>query len=149
MYLLPKQIPFGSVITGVRLHVDPPFLRVQLVHLQGPSLAQPLNFIDELVSAIVAPAGVALGVLVGETGTEAVQDGPAGEVLGERGDKVIYKIHNRSVAGILERGVSRTLQLAVSQFSAQSVDSFLLHDFLWLSGSALVRNDTLNRCARQ
>ena len=52
--------------------------------LQHAVDGQPFDDIDELAAAVVAPAGIALGVLVGQHRTLGGQDGGAGVVL--RGD---------------------------------------------------------------
>ena len=51
---------------GERLHVDAPFLGVQMERFECSLLAQALVLVDELVSAVISCARVALGVLVGE-----------------------------------------------------------------------------------
>lgn len=48
----------------------------------GPVDGDPLGHVDELAAAVVAGAGVALGVLVGERGAEGREDGRRREVLG-------------------------------------------------------------------
>jgi hypothetical protein len=52
------------------LDVDSPLVRVEAESLEGPLLAERLGLVNELVAAVVASAGVALGVLVcgGERG---------------------------------------------------------------------------------
>ena len=66
---------------GERLHVDAPFLGVQMERFECSLLAQALVLVDELVSAVISCARVALGVLVGETRAEAVADCLRAEVL--------------------------------------------------------------------
>jgi hypothetical protein len=46
------------------LDVDSPLIRAQAERLEGALLAERLGLVDELVAAVVASAGVALGVLV-------------------------------------------------------------------------------------
>merc|ERR1712010_331452 len=68
--------------SGEGLDVDAPLFGVQPEGLEGPLLAEALGHIDELVSAVVPRAGVALRVLVGHDGSEGLHDGLGGEVLG-------------------------------------------------------------------
>mmetsp|Transcript_37835 Transcript_37835/g.75400 ORF Transcript_37835/g.75400 Transcript_37835/m.75400 type:complete len:381 (-) Transcript_37835:18-1160(-) len=65
----------------IRLHVHPPLLLVQAEGLQGAVLAQVLDAVDDLVAAVVARAGLALGVLVRERRAEALHHRAGGEVL--------------------------------------------------------------------
>ena len=51
----------------VRLHVDPPLLGVQAVRLQRARLAEALDLVHHLVSAVVAGSWQALGVLAAST----------------------------------------------------------------------------------
>ena len=51
---------------GERLDVDAPLVILEPERLERALLAQPLRLVDELVTAVVALAGEALGVLVGE-----------------------------------------------------------------------------------
>ena len=44
-------------------------------------LAEGLDLVDDLVATVVARAGEALGVLVGEAGAQRLHHGGAGEVL--------------------------------------------------------------------
>jgi hypothetical protein len=67
------------------LHVDPPLLCVQTECRQSAALAQQLNAVDVLVTAVVAGTGVALRVLVGHGRTERIEDGAGCDVL--RGDE--------------------------------------------------------------
>ena len=66
-----------GLAAGVRLHV----------HVGRPEelsravLGEGLDLVHDLAAAVVAPAGVSLGVLVGEQGPERLQDRRAGEVL--------------------------------------------------------------------
>jgi hypothetical protein len=53
----------------VGLDVDTPDIRVEIESLECTLLAEDLEFIDELVSAIIASMGLTLGVLVREEGT--------------------------------------------------------------------------------
>jgi hypothetical protein len=64
------------------LHVDTPFLRVQSKRLECALLAEELDGVNVLVTAVVAGAGVALGVLVGHGRTKRVEDGTGGDILG-------------------------------------------------------------------
>lgn len=67
---------------GQALDVDTPLVGVEVEGLEGTLLAQQLDLVNVLVAAVVAGAGVALGVLVGHGGAESVEDGPRGDVLG-------------------------------------------------------------------
>mmetsp|Transcript_5491 Transcript_5491/g.15730 ORF Transcript_5491/g.15730 Transcript_5491/m.15730 type:complete len:420 (-) Transcript_5491:29-1288(-) len=66
---------------GQRLHIDAPLLWVQTERLQRTLLAEGLGLIDELVTAIVASAGVALAVFVGHHAAHRLHHAAAGEVL--------------------------------------------------------------------
>lgn len=68
--------------TGVRLHIDAPFLGIQSVSLQGTLLAKCLDLVDNLIASVVTCVGETLGVFVGEGRAEAVHDGPGGKVFG-------------------------------------------------------------------
>lgn len=46
------------------LHIDPPLLRAQAERLEGTLLAQYLCLVDELIAAIVACAGISLGIFI-------------------------------------------------------------------------------------
>lgn len=63
------------------LDVDTPPLRVEVEGLESSFLAEQLNAVNVLVAAIVASAGVALGVLVGHGGAEGIENGARGDVL--------------------------------------------------------------------
>ena len=67
------------------MYVDTPLLRVQAECLECALLAQQLNGVDVLVTAVVAGAGVTLGVLVGHGRAKSVEDGAGGDIL--RGDE--------------------------------------------------------------
>ena len=67
---------------GVGLNVNAPFGGVAVEGLEGTRAAEILDLVDVLVSAIVAVAGHALGVLVGEGAAEGFNDGEGCEVLG-------------------------------------------------------------------
>ena len=63
---------------GVRLHVDV----LGAEELFGAVAGQVLDDVGELASAVVALAGVAFGVFVGEDGAGGLEHGAADEVLG-------------------------------------------------------------------
>ena len=67
---------------GQGLDVDTPLSGVEAKGLESALLASELNLVNVLVAAVVAGAGVALGVLVGHGGTESIEDGTGGDVLG-------------------------------------------------------------------
>ena len=67
---------------GVRLHVGV----LGAEERGGPVAGQVLDLVDDLVAAVVAPARVALGVLVGQHRARGGQHGRRGEVL--RGDQL-------------------------------------------------------------
>ena len=73
-----SEVGWGA---GVRLNVHTPFLRVEAVSLEGPLLAENLDLVHDIVTAVVAGSGKTLGVLVGKCGTKAVNDSLGGEVL--------------------------------------------------------------------
>jgi hypothetical protein len=64
------------------LDIDTPFLRVNVEGLEGTALAQQLDLVNVLVTAIVAGAGVALRVLVRHGRAEGIEDGARGDVFG-------------------------------------------------------------------
>mmetsp|Transcript_123991 Transcript_123991/g.332958 ORF Transcript_123991/g.332958 Transcript_123991/m.332958 type:complete len:366 (-) Transcript_123991:23-1120(-) len=70
-----------SRAAGVGLHVDAPLLRVQVERLESAVLAQVLDLVDDLVASVVARPRLALGVLVGERGSERLHARPGREVL--------------------------------------------------------------------
>lgn len=70
--------------TRVGLDIDTPLGFIATVGLEGTLLAEKLDLVDELVATVVSVAGVALRVLVGEAGTEALHNGLRGEVLRSR-----------------------------------------------------------------
>mmetsp|Transcript_83906 Transcript_83906/g.179842 ORF Transcript_83906/g.179842 Transcript_83906/m.179842 type:complete len:436 (+) Transcript_83906:1252-2559(+) len=70
----------------IRLHIDAPLLLVKAEGLQGAILAKVLDLINDFVAAVVASAGLTLGVLVGECRPEAFHYGPGSEVF--RGDEL-------------------------------------------------------------
>jgi len=51
-----------------RLDVDTPFLAAESERLQGALLAESFDLVDDFITAIIALAGVALGVLICEAG---------------------------------------------------------------------------------
>ena len=65
----------------VGLNIDAPLLGVKAVGLQRAGLAQSLNLVNLLISAVVAGSGKTLRVFVGQRGPQALNDGPGGEVL--------------------------------------------------------------------
>lgn len=67
------------------LDVDTPFGGVEAEGLEGALLAEQLDLVDVLVAAVVAGAGLALGVLVGHGRAEGVEDGAGSDIL--RGNK--------------------------------------------------------------
>ena len=69
--------------SGVGLDVDAPHLGVELVDLEGTLLAEALDLVDNLVTAVVAGAGETLRVLVGEGRAVGVHHAAGGEVLGQ------------------------------------------------------------------
>jgi hypothetical protein len=71
--------------TAQALDVDAPLLRVQAECLESALLAQKLDGVNVLVSAVVAGAGVALGVLIGHGRAERIEDGAGRDIL--RGDE--------------------------------------------------------------
>lgn len=67
---------------GQALDVNTPVLGVTAEGLESTPLASELNSVNVLVATVVAGAGVALGVLVAHGGSESIEDGPGGDVLG-------------------------------------------------------------------
>ena len=66
---------------GERLDVDAPLVILEPERLERAPLAQALGLVDELVAAVVALAGKALGVLVGEARAVHLHHRPRREVL--------------------------------------------------------------------
>ena len=71
-----------GLAAGVRLHVG--VLRAE--ELAGPAARDVLDHVDVLAAAVVALAGITLGVLVGQPAADCLHDGGRGEVL--TGDKL-------------------------------------------------------------
>lgn len=67
------------------LDVDTPLGGVEAEGLKGALLAEELDPVNVLVAAVVAGAGLALGVLVGHGRAEGVEDGAGRDIL--RGDE--------------------------------------------------------------
>ena len=67
---------------GEQLDVDAPLCGVEVEGLEGALLAQQLVLVCVLVAAVVAGAGVALGVLVCEAGRKGVSHSLGADVLG-------------------------------------------------------------------
>lgn len=68
------------------LDVDTPLGLVQVEGREGTSLASQLNGIDVLVATIVSSTWVTLRVLVGHWGSQCVENGAGGDVLGSDED---------------------------------------------------------------
>lgn len=66
---------------GQALHVDTPFLRVEVERLERAALAGQFDGVDVLVTTVVTSSGVALGVLVGHGRAERIVDGAGRHVL--------------------------------------------------------------------
>jgi hypothetical protein len=71
--------------TAQALDIDTPLLRVEAECCESTRLAQKLDGVNVLVSAVVAGTGVALGVLVGHGRAERVKYSAGGNIL--RGDE--------------------------------------------------------------
>jgi hypothetical protein len=71
--------------TTQALNVDTPLLRVEAECRESTSLAQKLNGVNVLVSAVVAGTGVTLGVLVRHGRAKCVENRAGGNIL--RGDE--------------------------------------------------------------
>lgn len=75
------------------LNVNTPLLRVETEGLESSLLAEPLSFVDMLVSAVVASAGVAFRILVLHDTAESIEDGAGSEVFGgDEIDEVVLSI---------------------------------------------------------
>eukprot|EP00983_Pelagomonas_calceolata_P004518 146610-Pelagomonas_calceolata.AAC.6 len=72
--LMPRHLCACCTPAGIRLHVDSPLRRVQAEGSQRAVLAQQLDAVNELVSAVVPRVGLALGVLVGQAGAQRLHD---------------------------------------------------------------------------
>ena len=68
------------------LDIDTPFLGVQMKGLEGTSLAGQFNCVNMLISTIVSCTWVALGVFIGHGGTQCIEDGAGGNILGSDED---------------------------------------------------------------
>jgi hypothetical protein len=76
-----------------RLHIDSPFLRVEVEGLQSTSLASQLNGVNVLVASVVAGTGITLGVLVGHWGAESIVDSARGHILrGNQKDRLLLTL---------------------------------------------------------
>ena len=100
--------------TGEGLNVDAPTIRGRSKGFESALLTKTLRHVDELVAAVVARAGVALGVLVGHDRADGVEDGAGGEVLGRdeldgldlAGLLPLYDVEHVGV-DMVQRGVER------------------------------------------
>lgn len=84
-----QQRGVGSEVSraaGVGLDIDAPLGRIQMEGLERTGAAEVLDLIDELVTAVVAVARHALGILIGKGAAKGFDDGEGSEVLG--GDKL-------------------------------------------------------------
>ena len=67
--------------TRERLHVHAPLLRVEVKGLKGPRLAQRLDLVDVLITAVIASTWVSLTIFVRHHRAEGVEDRLGSEVL--------------------------------------------------------------------
>lgn len=98
--------------TTERLHVDPPFLWVEVEGLQGSRLACEFHRVNVLVSSVVSCPGISFGVLVRHGRAEGIEDGAGGDVLGRNEDN----------------GLSLTFDFFFLQFRERASVSAMLHD---------------------
>lgn len=63
------------------LHIDAPFVRLQVECLEGASLAGEFDGIDVLVATVVSGSRITFGVFVGHGGAESIVDSAGGDVL--------------------------------------------------------------------
>lgn len=91
------------------LHVDSPFLRVEVEGLQSSRLACEFNRVNVLVSSVVSCSGVSFRVLVGHGRSEGIEDGAGGDVFGGNEDD----------------GLSLTFDFFFLQFGRERVLGFL------------------------
>ena len=103
--------------------------------LLGAIAGQVLDPIHVHAAAVVAPARVALGVLVGEVGAHGLQDGQGGIVLGGDQLQVLALPDNLELEGLGDGGVGLTQCLgdghrdSFLRGAAAEVDHFLAGDF--------------------
>lgn len=64
------------------LHIDTPFLSIQMKCFQRSSLACQFDLVYEFVATVVSCSWIAFRVLVGHRRTECIKDGARGEVFG-------------------------------------------------------------------
>lgn len=57
------------------LHIDPPFIGIEIESFEGTSLAGQFHGVNVLVATVVTSARVTLGILVGHGRTERIVDG--------------------------------------------------------------------------
>mmetsp|Transcript_58697 Transcript_58697/g.139771 ORF Transcript_58697/g.139771 Transcript_58697/m.139771 type:complete len:372 (-) Transcript_58697:293-1408(-) len=72
--------------TGVGLHVHAPLLLIQAERLQRTLLAKVLHLVNNLIATVIAGSRLALRVLVGQSGAQALHHCTGREVL--RGDEL-------------------------------------------------------------
>lgn len=72
--------------TAQALHIDAPFLGVEVEGLESTSLAGQFDRIDMLVSTIVSGAWVAFRILVGHWRSQCIEDGARGDIFGGNED---------------------------------------------------------------
>ena len=77
--LVDLEVGWGS---GQGLDVNAPLGWVEVECLQGTSLAGQLNGVDVLVATVVSSTWVTLRVLVGHWGSQCIENGGGGDVLG-------------------------------------------------------------------
>ena len=70
-----------GLCAAVRLHVDVPFIRIQPEHLQSTGTGDLLNLVYILAAAIIAVAGIALGIFGGKHAAHGRDNGRRGIIF--------------------------------------------------------------------
>lgn len=91
--------------TREALNINTPLLRVNVESSQSTTLAEKLDLVNVLVTAIVASTGVAFGVLVGHGRAQSIEDGARGDVLGGNKDNGLALALNLSRHDLSNLGV--------------------------------------------
>ena len=90
--------------TAQSLHIDTPFLRIQIKCLERTRLAGKLNGVYVLISTVVASTWVTLRVLIRHRRAKSIEDCPGGEIL--RGNENNGFTLTLDLSGLRSPGVS-------------------------------------------
>lgn len=120
--------------TTQSLYVDAPFGRVETEGLKSTLLAQKLDLVNVLISAIVASPRLALGVLVGHGRTKSVEDSAGGDILG--GDQDNGFPLALDLIGLEGEHVSHCCEGCIDRMGHLDV-----HTMIWATSGSVSRRD--------